>query len=439
VISLQTIFLPDDSLTNRISYYHLMMLLVFLPFDMFFTHVVFISFALHTLLHVKKERLKQLFTPGNAILQAVFFTVLLSVSYTSFTAKAWTDVTRLLLILLFPLLFSLNPLNIDQYRDRLLFVFSLTCTLTIAYLYLHVLILIRYFGLPLSDLFSHVFLNQNFSDPINMHATFFSLQVAVAFFYCLSRLFKAETLNYRLFYLAFVLLLFAGLVQLGSKAVLITILLALNLAVPFFIIPKPKRLKYIWATATFSVVFIVGLLATNSLRARYVTGLKTDLSNPVLAESVEPRLSRWNASLQLVAKKPLFGYGAGSEVAILGDQFFNKKLYISYLNRFNAHNQYLTFLLITGIVGLLVYLLTLAYGFKMALAKKDLLFFIFLLLIAMVSLSESVLNAEKGVFFYSLFFSLFVFSTQNEQIKINQKQGKYLVVEATPRALVPSL
>lgn len=415
--------MPDDSLTNRISYYHLMMLLVFLPFDMFFTHVVFISFALHTLLHIKKERLKQLFTLQNAILQAVFFIVLLSVSYTSFTAKAWTDVTRLLLILLFPLFFSLNSLNINKYRDKLLFIFSLICTVTIAYLYLHVLMLIRYFGLPLSDFFSHVFLNQNFSDPINMHATFFSLQVAIAFFYFLTQLFKAKTLNYRLLYQALTLLLFAGLVQLGSKAILITVLLALNLAVPFFIIPKPRRLRYIWTISTLSVVFIAGLLATNSLRARYVTGLKTDLSDPVLAESVEPRLSRWNASLELVAKKPIFGYGAGSEVAILGDQFFNRKLYISYLNRFNAHNQYLTFLLITGIAGLLVYLLTLAYGFKIALSKKDLLFFIFLLLIAIVSLSESILNAEKGVFFYSLFFSLFVFSTQNDGIKNQQKIG----------------
>lgn len=415
--------MPDDSLTNCISYYHLMMLLVFLPFDMFFTHVVFISFALHTLLHIKKERLKQLFTLQNAILQAVFFIVLLSVSYTSFTAKAWTDVTRLLLILLFPLFFSLNSLNINKYRDKLLFIFSLICTLTIAYLYLHVLMLIRYFGLPLSDFFSHVFLNQNFSDPINMHATFFSLQVAIAFFYFLTQLFKAKTLNYRLLYQALTLLLFAGLVQLGSKAILITVLLALNLAVPFFIIPKPRRLRYIWTISTLSVVFIAGLLATNSLRARYVTGLKTDLSDPVLAESVEPRLSRWNASLELVAKKPIFGYGAGSEVAILGDQFFNRKLYISYLNRFNAHNQFLTFLLITGIAGLLVYLLTLAYGFKIALSKKDLLFFIFLLLIAIVSLSESILNAEKGVFFYSLFFSFFVFSTQNDGIKNQQKIG----------------
>lgn len=419
--NLKTIFLPDGSLTDRISYYHLLMLLVFLPFDMFFTHVVFISFAVHTLLHVKKNRLREIFTWRNAILQAVFFIVLLSVSYTSYTTIAWTDVTRLLLILLFPLFFSLNPLNINKYRDRLLFVFSLTCALTIAYLYLHVLMLIRYFGLPFSNIFSHVFLNQNFSDPINMHATFFSLQVAVAFFYFLSRLFKADTLNSRLFYLALTLLLFAGLVQLGSKSVLIVILLALNLAVPFFIIQKSNRLKYILTAVTLSVIFMGGLLATNSLRARYVTGLKTDLSNPVLAESVEPRLTRWNASLELVAKKPFIGYGAGSEVSLLGDQFFNKKLYISYLNRFNAHNQYLTFLLITGIAGLLVYLLTLAYGFKMALRENDLLFFIFLLLITIVSLSESLLNAEKGVFFYSLFFSLFVFSIPSDRIKNQQK------------------
>jgi len=407
--------LPQVSLTDRISYYHLLLLMVFLPFDLFFTHVIFISYALHTLLHLKQERLKKILSWRNALLQAVFFIVLISVCYSNYQANAWADITRLLLILLFPVFFSLNQLNISLYRNRLLFVFATTCTITVAYLYLHALIIIRHFGLPLQTIISSLFLNQNFSDPIAMHATFFSLQVALAFFYLLSRVFKTPGLKHRVIYLAAILLLFAGLVQLGSKAVLITTLLALTFAVPFFLLSAPKRFKYIIATMVLSLIFIGVLSNVDSLKDRYFIGFRSDFSKPVFYESVEPRLTRWDAALELVAKKPLTGYGAGSELSILGDQFFIKKLYVSYLNRFNAHNQYLTFLLITGIAGLLVYLLTLMAGFKMAITKKDFLLFVFLLLITLVSGSESLLNAEKGVFFYSLFFSFFVFSPQDKR------------------------
>lgn len=418
---IKALFLPQDSLTNRISYYHLLLLMVFLPFDQFFTHVIFISFALHTLLHLNRGSLTKLFTRRNALLQAVFFIVLLSVSYTRYPASAWTDVTRLLLILLFPVFFSLNTLNIHQYRHRLLMVFSLSCAATIAYLYAHALIIIRHFGLPAQRIISGFFLNQNFSDPINMHATFFSLQVALAFFYMFSQVFKTLVLKRRLFYIAAAMLLFAGLVQLGSKAVLIAVLLALIAVVPFFLISARKRIKYAVSAMAVSIIFGAALLSIGSLKERYVVDLRNDLSKPVLYESVEPRLTRWNAALELIAKKPLTGYGAGSELDILGDQFFNKKLYIAYLNRLNAHNQYLTFLLITGIIGLLVYVFTLTVGFKIAIEKRDLLFFIFLLLVAIVSLSESLLNAEKGVFFYSMFFSFFLFSSRDKQAQIDKK------------------
>lgn len=421
VNGIKQLFLPEDSLSNRISYYHLLLLMIFLPFDQFFTHLVFIAFALHTLLHVKKADFKRLFTLGNLLLQGVFFSVLLSISYSAYPATALADVTRLLLILLFPVFFSLNSLNIRRYLERLLFVFTVTCMATIAYLYLHAVIIIRHFGLPLNTITSSYFLNQNFSNPINMHATFFSLQVALAFFYLFSQLFKPLNLNYRLFYIAGGLLLFAGLVQLGSKAVLITTVLAVVLAVPFFLLSGFRRFKYFMVSGALSILFIAGLFTVGSLKDRYVTGLKTDLSDPVTYESVEPRITRWNAVLELVAKKPVIGYGAGSELSILGNQFFNKKLYIAYLNRFNAHNQYLSFLLITGAIGLLVYLFTLAAGYKIAICQKNLLFFIFLLLITLVSLSESLLNAEKGVFFYSLFFSLFVFSAREQQAADDEK------------------
>ena len=98
---------------------------------------------------------------------------------------------------------------------------------------------------------------------------------------------------------------------------------------------------------------------------------------------------------------------------LLQESFFNKKLYNSYLFRLNAHSEYLSFLLKSGIVGLAVYLATLVFGFKISLRKKDLLFFTFMLLVATVSLSENLLDVDKGILFYAFFFTFFIFSNED--------------------------
>jgi len=60
----------------------------------------------------------------------------------------------------------------------------------------------------------------------------------------------------------------------------------------------------------------------------------------------------------------------------------------------------------------LIYLSTLGFGFKIAVRQKDLLFFTFMVLIAIVSFSENLLDVDKGIIFYAFFFSFFVFSNE---------------------------
>jgi O-antigen ligase len=114
--------------------------------------------------------------------------------------------------------------------------------------------------------------------------------------------------------------------------------------------------------------------------------------------------------MKLVAQSPVIGHGSGSEIQLLKERYFENKFYRSYLHGLNAHNQYISFLIKTGIWGLLVYLATLFFAFRLAITRKDLLLFSFLTIIAIVSFSENVLDVDKGTFFYAIFFSLFVFA-----------------------------
>lgn len=416
---MKALFLIDDTPANRISYYHIMLMLATLPFDQFYSHVIFISFALHTLIHLDKSRLKSLFTPRVLLLQGVFFITLISAIYTKYTASAGVDITRQLVILLFPVFFSLTTLNTNKYRGNLIMSFSLVCVAVVAGLYIHAFYVIHYFQLPLRAIISNLFINHKFSAPINMHATFLSLQIAMALFYLLTRLFEPRPLYLKAGLYMAVILLFAGIIHLGSKAVLVVVLIGVNIVIPYFMIPATKRLRFVTAATVLSLIVIACSVSVGSFKERFVTDLANDLSKPVTDESVEPRLVRWEAAMQLIKQKPVFGYGAGSELSILGNKYFHDKLYIAYLNRLNAHNQYLTFLLNSGIIGLLIYLAILFYMVRTALWRRDMLFFVFALLIITVSLSESLLNAEKGVYFYSFFLSFLVFGGVKKTVQSN--------------------
>ncbi|GAB3904919.1 O-antigen ligase family protein [Mucilaginibacter boryungensis] len=411
---MKQLLLIKDTLSNQISYYHLALMLAVLPFDQFYSHIIFISFALHTLFHLQKDRIKQLATLRTGIMQAIFFVTLISLTYTAYPAKAGDDITRQLTILLFPVFFSLTSFNFRKYRDNLLLIFSIVSAATIVYLYLYALYVIHYFKLPVKVIFSETFINHKFSAPIGIHATFFSMQVVIAFFYIVIRLLKQQNFLTKAVYILTSLILLAGIIQLGSKAIFIVVLLGMLVAVPYFIISARKQMRYVLVSSVITVIVVGGALSINSFKQRYVTGLETDLSKFTDYENVEPRVVRWQAALEVAVKNPIVGYGAGAELPILADKYFEKKMYISFVNRLNAHNQYITFLLTTGIIGLLIYLSTLYFGFEIAFRQRDMLFFIFLLTIVVVSVSESLLHAEKGIYFYSLFFSFFVFSEREK-------------------------
>lgn len=395
-----------------------MLLMASLPFDKFYSHLILISYGVHTLIHFNKKNIKALFNLRMLALQSVFIVTLLAAIYTTDTKGALDEIGRRAVIFVIPILFCLNPFDLKKHRDNLLLFFALVCTATMLYLYIDALVTIRHFKLPYSMLFSGYFANHNFSEPIGMHATFFSMQVGLALIFLLQVLLKDKSFYNRLLYLACALVLTGGLIQLSSKSVFIALFLAINIAVPYFLLQGVKRRRYIMIAASLSVLLIAGILSSAAFKERYVTGLTKDLLPAKAGESVDSRLARWNVIIKLIEKKPVAGYGSGTELDLLHDNFFTNRLYNSFLHNLNAHNQYLSFLLKSGVIGLLVYLGTLAFGFNISFQQKDLLLFVFMLIITCVSVSENLLDVDKGVFYYAFFYSFFIFSTGSDTMAV---------------------
>jgi O-antigen ligase len=73
----------------------------------------------------------------------------------------------------------------------------------------------------------------------------------------------------------------------------------------------------------------------------------------------------------------------------------------------NAHNQYLQTLLATGIAGLLVLMMVFFLPFMNYRRDKDYLALAFLLIVALNSLTEAILEREAGVLWFTFFYGLF--------------------------------
>jgi O-antigen ligase len=136
------------------------------------------------------------------------------------------------------------------------------------------------------------------------------------------------------------------------------------------------------------------------------------------------RFDRWNIALDLIKRAPFIGTGSGSEVPLLRESYFEQKMYGPYLFSLNAHNQYLSFLINSGITGLMIYLVTLSWGLWQSIKNRDVLLFSFIVLIAVISFSEDLLDVNKGIFFYAFFFSFLTKSVRKpvSQFMTNELQ-----------------
>ncbi len=402
-------FFIEDSFANKITYYLLMLFLVSLPFDSFYSRVILVGLAIHMVIHFKRSGLQKLKNKNVFILSALYFVSLICSLYTTNSDEALFDLTKELGILLFPLIFAITALDIAKYKNQLLTAFSVTCILTVVFLYIKALQIIHYYHLPLSFLFSDNFLNHHFSEPIELHATYFSMYISMALIFLL-QMFVKENSSYKKFVLlAGSFILIAALIQLASRSVFMAMGIV-ACAFPFFISRAKTRIGFIIAAIIILIGSVLFIEKNIFLKQRYVTDLKQDLD--VIA-SDEGRLVRWQAIQEIIFKKPFTGYGTGSEKQILKAKYLEKKLYNAYLLGMNTHNQYLGYILRAGIIGLLVYLFTLWFGFYRAIKNRDILFLGFMIIVAIVSVSENILDVNKGIFFYSFFFSFFLFSQNN--------------------------
>jgi O-antigen ligase len=123
------------------------------------------------------------------------------------------------------------------------------------------------------------------------------------------------------------------------------------------------------------------------------------------------RVAIWTCSFDIVKKHWVTGVGTGDVQDSLQKAYENRKFYFaSIYNRYNAHNQYLQVLLATGLPGLAILLCCLLYplwNYRKHFTGN--IYLLFLLLFGIIGFTETVLEVNKGIIWYSFFNSIFAF------------------------------
>src|SRR5277367_1223681 len=116
---MKEVFYIKDNVENKISYYHLLLFLMVLPFDRFYSSLILVSFLIHTLIFINKKRLLQIHK-DTLILQSVFIVSLVSAIYSPSVSASLNTISNQLALLLFPLLLTVTSLDLSKYRSQLL-------------------------------------------------------------------------------------------------------------------------------------------------------------------------------------------------------------------------------------------------------------------------------------------------------------------------------
>lgn len=254
-----------------------------------------------------------------------------------------------------------------------------------------------------------------FGSFIQLHPTYFSLYIAFAIALLLYQChmgFARFSFLKKLIVVLTLLVFITALVFLSSRIVLIAFLILCVFSVSYYFIRKQKYSRGAFYSFIFISVIILLIYINPVTRFRLIQEpLNTGFSYPGATDywnSWNLRFLEWNSSMNIIKNNWLTGVGTGDTQEYLNREYKKVELGI-FQGGLNAHNQYLQTMLDLGIAGLLVLMVSVCRPFQIAWKEGQGVYIVFIFLFAMCSLSESMLEAQKGVVFYAFFNSLLVF------------------------------
>jgi O-antigen ligase len=331
----------------------------------------------------------------------------ISLLYTKNVAAGIFVLDKKMSLLIFPLILGTIPKLSKEQVDKLLYT---TCiTLSAAAFICLMAAYYRYW--------QHIpggFFWKDLTLPLQgFHPTYLSLclNFMIAFLGIkLFSLWKTSSVKTKVASIVAIIFFYFLLALLSSKIQLIIAFIILL----FLILQHSKVVNYnIAVPLIFVCIVITGWFLRDSYtfeRFKHIKTFHYQLDAPVHTfNEFTIRLAIADCAMYILKDNLFFGIGAGDVNDELDKTYRKFDYKFGYLDQQNPHNEYLSQLLATGLIGLTVFAFTLGFPLRFAFQQKHTLYLTFIILFAVSFSVESFLERQKGIVFYALFNSLFLF------------------------------
>ena len=202
----------------------------------------------------------------------------------------------------------------------------------------------------------------------------------------------------------------------SSRTGWITNILLHIIFLTIIIINKKFSKKIFVYVIIFLIPFVSIIYINPTIKLRFNELVKNAINvenTKKVSSSSNVRRKTWLTSTKLIKEKWLFGYGTGIGKKALQEQYKKDGYDYMYKKNFNAHNQFLQVLIDHGLIGFLILLFYSFFMIYSSIVKKKFIFTIFLCIIILNFLTESILETQSGVIFFAFFNTILFFDWFN--------------------------
>jgi len=243
----------------------------------------------------------------------------------------------------------------------------------------------------------------------------------------LNRFFFESSKRYKIIYFLFFLMTTSNLFINGGRTGQLAFIF--GILVTGFLNIKNKLYAFVGITLLTSLILLSAYASSPVFQKRvqntFISMQKVlDNDAQMYSSSFGQRLAAWTVGMKIVAEKPLLGTGVGAEMHALQNKIDSLNIEAfradAIYNIKHYHNNYMTYLVQLGVLGLLLYLFIFYSIATLKIEDKEIrnLKYIFLVVFMSASFFEQMFHAQFPLAFFALFVGIFLSSSHS---KLTQK------------------
>lgn len=378
-------------------YWSLTLVLMTLPFPKYSLNSISMILCLlawigYTPFKKKIEKVKMQL-PLFLLFSSFFWLSLLGLFYTENLDKGFMNLKQSLPFFIFPLIFLSIDLNKKDYLEILKYFSNSVVLASIFALIKALLIKMNNFG-------DYLFFDR-LAIILEKHTTYFALFVIIAITYFLFEI-KKSNWKKSIYFGALISFL---LIMLYMLSVRISVL-GLISVVFIYLLQYKDKISFAKRLPLFIICCLISLVY---LSPNFQKRFNSTSPEGVEISDMGSRVIHWKAVLKRIGNENLiFGSGTGDGHAGLYEEYLNLNFETGFLNKYNAHNQYLETTLFFGITGLFLLLLILYKLTVKSAQVKDKVGLSITIVFIIFMITESILERHSGIVIFAFLSSMIV-------------------------------